>query len=135
MKIISAAVLPLLFFALILMGGCSQDSPSDETSYRKISSKDALDLMNQNDSVILVDVRTVEEFAEGHIEGAILIPDFEIEKSADELLKDKSATIILYCRSGNRSASAANKLVQMGYTSVFDLGGIIDWEYETVIPD
>jgi rhodanese-related sulfurtransferase len=89
-------------------------------------------MMDASEEYILLDVRTQEEFAEGHIEGAILIPDYEIETKAEEQLTDKAATIFLYCRSGRRSALAAEALSNLGYTNIYDFGGIIDWPYEVV---
>lgn len=89
--------------------------------------------MDQGDPLIIVDVRTPQEFAEGYIQGAVNIPDTEIEATAEELLTDKSAKIVVYCRSGRRSALAAATLSELGYTDVYDLGGILDWEYDIVI--
>ena len=79
---------------------------------------------------LLIDVREKEEYAEGHIEGALLIPYDEIEESAGSLLADKQQTILIYCRSGRRSAIAARTLSDLGYTDVKDFGGIIDWPYD-----
>lgn len=101
-------------------------------SYRKIGAEEAKSLMEDGDPYVLVDVRTPEEFKEGHIEGALLLPDYEVEASAAKLLPDKDARILLYCRTGRRSESAAKTLVAMGYTNVVDFGGITDWPYETV---
>ena len=81
--------------------------------------------------VQLVDVRTPEEYDEGFIENAILIPNETINEAPTEL-PDKDAVILVYCRSGNRSRQAANKLVDLGYTNIYDFGGIIDWPYEIV---
>jgi len=77
-------------------------------------------------------VRTEEEFAAGHIEGAVLIPDYEIGEKAESVLKDKGQLILVYCRSGRRSKNAASELVTLGYTNVKEFGGIIDWTYGTV---
>ena len=81
---------------------------------------------------IILDVRTMEEFNESHIDGAILIPDYEINEKAEEILTDKNQLIFVYCRSGRRSKIAAEELVKLGYTNVKEFGGIIDWEYEIV---
>ena len=89
-------------------------------------------MMEEDDSLIILDVRTEEEFKEGHIEGAILIPNNELKERANEELPDKDSTILVYCRSGARSAMSAQELADAGYTNVYDFGGIIDWEYETV---
>ena len=107
------------------------EDASSESVYRKISAEDAKERMEAGD-VVLLDVRTPEEYAQGYIEGAVLLPDFEIASKAETVLPDKNATILLYCRSGNRSAGAAKKLVEMGYANVYDFGGIIDWPYEVV---
>ena len=84
-----------------------------------------------SEEVIIVDVRTAEEFASGHIQNAINIPVESITGEPTEL-SDKDATILVYCRSGNRSEQASRKLVDLGYTQIYDFGGIIDWPYEVV---
>lgn len=99
-------------------------------SVQTITGDEAKKLMDSLDSFILLDVRTEEEYNEGHIPGAILIPDNTIEENAFTLLPDKETTIFVYCRSGRRSANAAEILSSMGYTSIYDFGGIIDWNYD-----
>ena len=99
--------------------------------YHKITAEEAKAMMDSGKPYILLDVRTVEEYAAKRIDGAILIPDYEIDSAAAEL-PDRSALILVYCRSGRRSANAANALVGMGYTNVYDFGGINDWPYDTV---
>ena len=89
-------------------------------------------MMDSGDRYILLDVRTVEEYAERRIAGAVLIPDNEISSRAEAELPDKSMLILVYCRSGARSERAANALIGMGYKNVYDIGGIIDWPYQTV---
>ena len=91
-------------------------------------------MLDEDSTIILVDVRTTEEFQEEHIPGAILVPIDELETLAPEMMPDKEATYIVYCRSGNRSATAAQQLVDWGYKNIYDMGGIIDWPYETVLP-
>ena len=103
-----------------------------EAIREKISAVDAKEMMDSIDNLIILDVRTQEEFEEGYIEGAILIPDYEIESKAEELLQDKNTTILLYCRSGRRSALASQTLSDLGYNSIYDFGGIIDWPYEVI---
>ena len=98
----------------------------------RISSTEAKDMMDQKEDIIILDVRTEAEYKEGYINGAILIPDYELAEKAEIVLEDKSATILLYCRSGRRSAIAASTLNKLGYENVYDFGGILDWEYETV---
>lgn len=104
-----------------------------QTQYHKISAEEAKKRMDSDSKVILLDVRTQEEYDDKHIKGAILIPNEEIHTDADiaERLPDKDAEILVYCRSGSRSQQAAKKLIQAGYTNVYDFGGIIDWTYET----
>lgn len=129
----------ILFLILITLtlSGCSNETDSSEigsikSAYTKISADEAQKIMDENDAVIILDVRTEDEYAEGHIEGAILIPDTEIASEAETTLTDKSATILVYCRSGRRSALASEELVELGYTNIYDFGGIIDWKYEVV---
>ena len=108
--------------------------PSETTKavYQKITAEQAKAKMDEGKPFILLDVRTDEEFKEKRIDGAILIPDYEIKSRASTELPDKNALILIYCRSGRRSALAANELIEQGYTNVYDFGGIIDWPYDTV---
>lgn len=107
------------------------ESPAP-AEYRKITPEEAKARMDSGEEVLILDVRTKEEYDAGHIPSAILLPNEEIGIEAPELLPDKDAQILIYCRSGRRSAEAAYKLVALGYTGVYDFGGIIDWPYETV---
>ncbi len=100
--------------------------------YQKITAQEAKSRIDSGDGVIIVDVRTAEEYRAGHIPDAVLIPNETITDTAPEQLADFNAEILIYCRSGNRSAQAANKLIALGYTNVHDFGGIADWPYETV---
>ena len=111
----------------------AQPTPTAKPAeYHKMSPVDAKARLDSGDELILLDVRTKEEFDAGHIPGAVLLPNDKIVDTPPELLPDLNAEILIYCRSGNRSAQAANKLVAMGYTNVYDFGGIIDWPYEVV---
>ena len=103
-----------------------------ENSYEQITPAEAKEIMDSQDGYVILDVRTQEEFDEAHIDGAILIPDYEISDKAESILKDKDQLILVYCRSGRRSKLAASDLVTLGYTNVKEFGGIIDWPYETV---
>ena len=85
-----------------------------------------------NEPVTIIDVRRPDEFAEGHIPGAINLPNETIAHTALVTLSDEDAVLLVYCRSGHRSAQAANKLVQLGYNHVYDFGGLLQWPYETV---
>ena len=129
-RIISLYLCTLLY--LLLLSGCSQNETITETNYMQITAKEAKNIMDNETDYIILDVRTEEEFSEGHIDGAILIPDYEITDKAEEILTDKDQLILVYCRSGRRSKLAADSLVTMGYTNIKEFGGIIDWPYDVV---
>lgn len=99
--------------------------------YERITPQEAKAMMNREEVVIL-DVRTEEEYEQEHIQGSILLPYDQIEMRAEAVLTDKDAKILVYCRSGQRSRTAARSLLKMGYNDVYDFGGILDWPYETV---
>lgn len=103
-----------------------------EVSYMNITAQQAKEIMDTEREYIILDVRTEEEYEEGHIPKATLIPDYEIEIKAEEILKDKNQLILVYCRSGRRSKLAAESLIKLGYTNIKEFGGIIDWPYEVV---
>lgn len=86
----------------------------------------------EKNEVIILDVRSEEEYNSGHIENSILIPIDKLEEEAENILNDKNKKILVYCRSGNRSKKASNILLEKGYTNVYDFGGIKDWPYEIV---
>ncbi len=110
--------------------GCVSDGGS--ATYEQISGAEAKALMDSESGYIIIDARTWSEYDEGHIPGAILIPEYEIAKRAEKELPDKKQLILVYCRSGRRSKIAAEELVKLGYTNVKEFGGILDWEYEIV---
>ena len=126
-RIIIAISVALMLIPLLI--GCNGNNKS---SYEQITPAEAKALMDSEDGYIILDVRTPEEFAERHIEGAILIPDYEIGEKAESILTDKDQLILVYCRSGRRSKNAANKLAASGYTNIKEFGGINDWKYGTV---
>lgn len=95
-----------------------------------ITAEEAKEIMDSEEGYIILDVRTQEEYDAGHIPGAMLIPNTEIEARAEEELPDKDQLILVYCRSGRRSKLAAEILVALGYTNIKEFGGIIDWSYE-----
>ena len=105
--------------------------PSKGLPYEQITMEQAAEYMEYESDYILLDVRTEEEYAKGHIPGAICISSDEIKAKANELLPDKEQMIYVYCRSGNRSKKAAQTLCSMGYTNITEIGGIIDWTGET----
>ena len=95
-----------------------------------ITAKEAKQIMDTGEGYIILDTRTQEEYDEGHIPGAILIPYDEIKEKAETMLPDKDQLLLVYCRSGRRSKLAAEALVELGYTNIKEFGGIIDWPYE-----
>ena len=114
----------IMIFGFIIYG-CSNNK------HKVISSIEAFEMMKNENDYIIVDVRTPEEYAQGHIENAINIP---LDLISDDIYKllDKDQLIMLYCRSGNRSSQAANKMVALGYKNVIDFGGINTWPYRLV---
>ena len=98
----------------------------------QITAKEAKNIMDTETDYIILDVRTEEEFKEGHIKNAQLIPDYEIAEKAESVLTNKEQLILVYCRSGRRSKIAANELATMGYSNIKEFGGIIDWPYDVV---
>ena len=122
----------VLLFSLALVACNRQNNSQEGTTYEQITPAEAKALMDSEDGYIILDVRTPEEFAERHIEGAILIPDYEIGEKAESILTDKEQLILVYCRSGRRSKNAANELATLGYTNIKEFGGINDWKYGTV---
>ncbi len=121
----------MLLISLSLFGiaACSNGGAN---SYEQITPEQAKTMMDTEKDFYLIDARTAEEFAEGHIADAILIPEYEIADRAEKELPDKDALILVYCRSGRRSKIASEELVKFGYTNVKEFGGIIDWPYEVV---
>ena len=118
----------------LLKDGQSSDSPEETTSnpgsYTQISQDEAKEMMKRDDGHVIVDVRRQDEYDEGHIPGAILIPNESIDTERPAELPDLDQIILIYCRSGRRSKEAAQKLFDMGYTHVYEFGGIIDWTGE-----
>lgn len=111
---------------------CQGGGNRDNFGYEQITQDKAKEIMDSGAEYILIDARTESEFADGHIEGAILIPEYEIADKAEQELPDKDVLILVYCRSGRRSKIASEELVNLGYTNVKEFGGIIDWPYEIV---
>ena len=119
------------FLSLLLLAGCTAPT-EQEPSYRQISTDEAIAIMEEENDYIILDVRTPEEFAEKHIPDAINIPSETIGTEPILELPDKEQLILVYCRSGNRSKQASEKLVRLGYTNIVEFGGINDWPGETV---
>lgn len=114
--------------------GCEKDDSMKNTEehpdFQQISMQEGLELMETDSDYILLDVRRTDEFEEGHIPGAVNIPNETIGTEEIELLPDKNQTIYVYCRSGNRSKQASKNLAELGYTNVVEFGGIIDYSGE-----
>ena len=121
-------LISLSIFGLTACGG-KQEKIND---YEQITAEQAKTIMDTQKDYVIIDARTEEEFAEGHIENAILIPEYEIAERAEKELSDKEQLILVYCRSGRRSKIASEELVKLGYTNVKEFGGIIDWPYDIV---
>ena len=122
----------IVLLTFTLPFGCVGCSGGGSATYEQISGAEAKELMDSESGYIIIDARTQEEYDQGHIPGAILIPEYEIADRAEKELPDKDQLILVYCRSGRRSKIAAEELVKLGYTNVKEFGGIIDWEYEIV---
>ena len=123
-------LIPFLL-TLLLLAGCAAPVDS-EASYQQISMDEAIAIMESESDYIILDVRTTEEFADKHIPDAINIPNETIGTEDIPELPDKDQLILVYCRSGNRSKQASDKLVGLGYTNIVEFGGINDWPGETV---
>ena len=147
MKKILCVVLTILCILLTACGNDSSigiiggaDGPTsiivakkrEKAMYEQITPEEAKKIMDSGEENTILDTREQDEFDEGHIAGAILIPYTEIDNKAEEMLPDKDAQILVYCRSGRRSKIASESLAKLGYTNIKEFGGIIDWEYEVV---
>jgi rhodanese-related sulfurtransferase len=138
-RIFAFVIITVLLFSL---SGCSEkasvssDQPNNDQNlsqggYTNLKQEEAKKNLAADKSIVLLDVRTPEEYAVGHIPGSILIPLDTLENEAEKKLTDKDATIYIYCRSGNRSASASEILADLGYKNIYNIGGIATWPYET----
>ena len=123
----------LIIFLLLamLLTACGRgNTDKQEAVYMNITAQEAKQIMDTQEGYIILDTRARYEYEEGHIPGAILIPQDEIEEKARQMLPDQDQLILVYCRSGRRSKLASEALVAMGYTNIKEFGGIIDWPYE-----
>lgn len=126
-------ILPLFLLLLLLLTGCggTTSNASSESSYQQISQEEAKEMMDTQD-VIILDVREQDEYDSGHIPGAVLLPVGTIdEETAAKVIPEKDSTVLVYCRSGNRSKTASSALAELGYTNIYEFGGINTWPYET----
>lgn len=120
----------ILIAAVILLTGCSIGGTGNSASYHQITQEEAKEMMTKNDGHVIVDVRRQDEYDEGHIPGAVLIPNESITDKQPEQLPDLNQVILIYCRSGRRSKEASQKLADMGYTNIYEFGGINTWNGE-----
>lgn len=125
-------IIPFLM-ALLLLAGCG--AQSEESTYRQVNAEEADSMMEEETGYIILDVRTAQEYSEKHIPGAINIANESIGTEDIPELPDKDQLILVYCRSGNRSKQASEKLVKLGYTNIVEIGGINSWPGETVAGD
>ena len=128
-------IVPLMLTLAFVLTGCSSIntdySEDSENSYRPISQEEAKEMMDQLADVVILDVREQDEFDSGHIPGAVLLPVGSItEDSAAAVIPETDTTVLVYCRSGNRSKTASDALVKLGYTQIYEFGGINTWPYD-----
>lgn len=121
-------ILPLFFSLLLLFTGCGGNTA--DNSYQQITQEEAKEMMDTQE-VIVLDVREQNEYDSGHIPGAVLLPVGTIdEDTAAAVIPEKDSTVLVYCRSGNRSKTASSALAELGYTNIYEFGGINTWPYE-----
>ena len=127
-----ALICCLLMILSCWMTGC-QTQTDGQSSYQQISADEAKEMMDTQSDYLILDVREADEYQSGHIPGAVLFPVGSIDaSSAEQIIPSKDTLLLIYCRSGNRSKTAASALAELGYTQVYEFGGINDWPYDTV---
>ena len=132
-------ILPLILAAMLLLTGCatstadSTPAPDAKPTYRQISQEEAKSMIDAQ-NVLILDVREQDEFDAGHIPDAVLLPVGTIdEATAAQVIPEKDSVVLVYCRSGNRSKTASQKLADLGYTEIYEFGGINTWPYDIVV--
>jgi rhodanese-related sulfurtransferase len=125
-------IMLMVSICLFSICGCNKQEEVVANSYEQISAEEAKKIMDTEKDYVILDVREADEYEEGHIENAVLLPHEDIKNKAEDVIPDKDKLILVYCRSGRRSKIAAEALVDLGYTNVKEFGGIIDWPYEIV---
>ena len=136
LRILLLVILVAVTLTAVGCGGNVQEESEmicekNSDGYYQITPEDARDIMGRESDYVILDVRTQDEYNEVHIPDAVLLPDYEIISRATEVLPDKDKLILVYCRSGRRSKNASAELAALGYSNVYEFGGIIDWPYET----
>ena len=124
-------IIPLII-ALLTLSSCAASGTAAPAEYKRIGMEEAVAMMTAEEDYLIVDVRTPEEFAQGHIPGAVNVPNESIGTEPPKELPVKDQLLMVYCRSGNRSKQASQKLADMGYSNVVEFGGIIDWPGDIV---
>jgi phage shock protein E len=127
--------LPMILL-MVFLSACNQEVATENpqrtrASYKTISPKQAKERLDSNENVLLLDVRTQAEFEDSHVPGSILIPVDQLRNKAETILTNKDTPIFVICRSGSRSKTATRTLLSLGYQDVYDLGGILNWPYQT----
>lgn len=123
----------LALLSAVWLTGCTEKENQIMASYQQITAEEAKTMMDEQPAAVILDVREQSEYDESHIPGAVLLPVGSIdEESAEEVIPEENTTVLVYCRSGNRSKKASAALAKLGYTQVYEFGGIIDWPYEVV---
>ena len=134
-----STIIILTLISILVLNACSKPNQkvntttaNNQAKFEQITQTEAKNIMDTQDDYIILDVRTIEEYNDGHIKGAILIPDYEIATKAKDELKNKNQLILVYCRSGRRSKLASQELANQGYTNIKEFGGINTWQYDIV---
>ena len=127
-----ALIIVIIALGVIIMLNKKDKNLENAVTIKYVSMNEIVQIMKENENYIILDVRTVEEYNEGHIPNAICIPNETIGNNKIDELPNKEQLILIYCRSGNRSKQAAEKLKKLGYTNLIEFGGIIDWKGEIV---
>ena len=131
MKLKLMKIVAMMLLITIPVSSCSKEI--ENANYKTINAEEAKAIIDTEENIVILDVRTKAEFDDGYIPNAILIPDAKLKEEVEMKIPDKDTKILIYCRSGNRSEKSAKILIEMGYNNVFDFGGIMDWPYDIVI--